>query len=94
MVWSVNSFCCGTAATRPGPSEVAGFRRLVFCPSDERRLLSRNRFLRHCSDPPPPASDFATEIAVLPARHRQIPDPPQHLAKQPPVQMSLGQQQP
>ena len=50
-------------------------------------MLPRNRSLKHCSDPPPSAPDFATAIAVLPARHRQRPDPPQHLAKQPPVQM-------
>ena len=65
-----------------------------FLPSDEPRLPPRNRFLRHSPTLPPSAPDFATAIGVLPARHRQRPDPPQHLAKQAPVQMSLGQQQP
>jgi len=57
-------------------------------------LLPRNRVLRHCSDPPPSAPDFATAIVVLPARHRQCIHPPEHLAKQTPVQMPLGKQQP
>ena len=30
----------------------------------------------------------------LPTRHRQRPDPSQHVAEQPPVQIPLGQQQP
>ena len=32
--------------------------------------------------------------ATLPTRHRQRPDPSQHVAEQPPVQIPLGQQQP
>ena len=32
--------------------------------------------------------------AMLPARQRQRPDPPQHVAEQSPVQMPLNQQQP
>src|SRR6266436_9621677 len=39
----------------------------------------------------PSASGFATAIGVLPARHRQHIDPSEHPAKQPPLQMSLGQ---
>ena len=31
---------------------------------------------------------------ALTTRHRQCPDPRQHVAEQPPVQMPLGQQQP
>ena len=75
------------------PAKIAGSHG-SFCPSDQPRLLPRNRLLRHLSGPPPWASDFAAAIGVLPARDRQRPDPPQHLAKQAPVQMSLGQQQP
>jgi hypothetical protein len=56
--------------------------------------LPRNRVLRHCSDPPPSAPDSATAIVVLPARHRQCIHPPENLAKQTPVQMPLGKQQP
>ena len=81
-------------AARAGPSEISGVQTVRFCPSDEPRLLPRNRFLRHYSDPPPSAPDFAAAIGVLPARHRQRPDPPQHLAKQPPRQMTLRQEQP
>ena len=33
-------------------------------------------------------------LAALPSGHRQRPDPAQHVTEQPPVQMSLGQQQP
>ena len=62
------------------------------CTSDEPRLLPRNRFLGHGSDPPLSTPDFATPIGVLSARHRI--DPSKHLAKEPPVQMSLRQQQP
>src|ERR1019366_5859202 len=40
------------------------------------------------------APDFATAIGVLPARHRQSPNPQQHLAKKAPVQLPFGQQQP
>src|SRR5712692_3425613 len=58
----------------------AGFCRLTS--PDCCRVID---FLRHFSDPPPSAPDFATTIGVLPARHRQRIDPPQHLAKQPPV---------
>jgi hypothetical protein len=64
-----------------GPREIAGSPRLVI-PSDEPRLLSRSLFLRHCSDPPPSASDFATAIGVLPRWHRQHTDRRQRLAKQ------------
>jgi len=77
-----------------GPPRSRGSVGSFFVRLRGARLLSRNRFLRHRSDLPPSASDFATEIAGLPARHWQSPDPPRHLAKQPPMQMSLGQQQP
>src|SRR5271170_2056421 len=36
-----------------------------FCPSDELRLLPWNRFLRHCSDPPPSTPDLTTAINML-----------------------------
>ena len=56
-------------ATRAGPARSPGARRLVFARLTSPRLRPRNRFLRHCSDPPPSAPDFATAIRVLPARH-------------------------
>jgi hypothetical protein len=65
-----------------------------FCLSDEPRLLSRNKFLRHCSDPSPSDPDFATAIGVLPPRHRQRPDPPQLLAKHAPVVPGVVDQSP
>ena len=81
-------------ATRASPSEINGVPTARFCPSDESRFPPRNRF----SDTAPiltrSAADFATAIVVLTRWHRQCPDPPQHLAEQPPVQMPLGQQQP
>src|SRR6266851_7828943 len=80
--------------TRAGPSEISGVPTARFCPSDEPRLLPRNRFLRHCSDPPPSAPDFATAFGMLPARQRQRIDPPQHLAKEASMQMPAGKQQP
>ena len=64
-----------------------------FCASDEPRLPPRHRFLRHLTVPSQWSQDFAAAIGVLPVLHRQRPDPPQHLAKQAPVQMSLGQPQ-
>ena len=39
-------------------------------------------------------SDFLSERDGLTTRHRQRPDPAQHVAEQPAVQMPLGQQQP
>jgi hypothetical protein len=65
-----------------------------FVPFDEPRLLPRNQFLRHCPNHPPSTPDFTAAVGVLPARHRQRQYPPQHLAKQTPAHMSLGQQQP
>jgi hypothetical protein len=79
---------------RAGSREVAGFRRLVFCPPDAPRLLPRNQFLRDYADLPPSAPDFVIAIRVLTRWHRQRPDPPQHLDKQTPVQMPHSQQQP
>lgn len=75
------------------PAKIAGPHG-SFWPSDEPRLLPCTRFLRYLSGPPAWAPHFATAIGVLPVWHRQRPDPPQHLTKQAPVQMPLGQQQP
>jgi hypothetical protein len=75
---------------RAGRREISRVPTARCCASDEPRLLPRNRFLRHYSDPLPSTPDFVSAIGVLPARRRQRPDPPQHLAKQPPVQMPLG----
>jgi hypothetical protein len=75
------------------PARSARLRRLVFA-----RLASPAccRVIDFSDTAPTllPQPHFATAIGVLPAPHRQSPDPSQHLAKQPPVQMSLGQQQP
>jgi len=53
--------------TRASSSEISGVPAARFYSSDEPLFLPRNRFLRHCSDPPPSAPDFATAIGVLPA---------------------------
>ena len=53
-------------------------------------VFQPNRFLRHGSDLPPSAPDFATAIGVPSARHRRPPASPQHLAKRPEMQMRLG----
>ena len=39
-----------------------------FCHLTSPACYSRNRFLRRCSDLPPPAPDFATAIRALPGR--------------------------
>ena len=65
-----------------------------YCASDEPGLPPRHRFLGHLTVPSQCSPDFAAAIGVLSVRHRQRPDPPQHLAKQVPVQTSLGQHQP
>jgi hypothetical protein len=74
------------------PAESAESLQLV-CPYDKPRLLLRNRFLRHCFDPPPSTPGLTTADGVLPPLHGQ-PIDSHHLAEQSPVQMSLGQQQP
>src|SRR6266849_10914947 len=83
-IWaSVSRIVCSSCPghnefpTRASPSGISAAPTARFCPSDGPRLLPRNRFLRHCSDPPPSALDFATAIGVLAAQHRQHPDPPQ-----------------
>jgi hypothetical protein len=85
---STTKFSPEQAPARPRGSDGS------FLPSDEPRLLTRNRVLRHRSDPFPSTPDFATAIGVLPARHRQRPDPPEHRPEQASMQMPLGQQQP
>jgi len=77
-------------ATRAGPREIAGFRQLVFARLTSPACCRAIDF----SDTTPILLTRAQILQPLPARHRQRIDPPQHLAKQPPVQMSLGQQQP
>ena len=77
----------------PAPRDHRGFDNSFFS-CDEARLLPRNRFLRHCSDPLPSIADFATAIRVLSARHRQFIVLSKHLANQSPVRMSLYQQKP
>jgi hypothetical protein len=79
-------------ATRAGPNEISSVSSGWFSPSDKPRLLLCNHFLRHCSDSPSSAPEFATAIAMLAARDQQRRDSSEHLAKQPPVQMSLSQQ--
>src|SRR6266849_3009955 len=100
-IWaSVSRIVCSSCPghnefpTRASPSGISAAPTARFCPSDGPRLLPRNRFLRHCSNPPPSAPDFATAIGVLPARQRQRIDPPQHLAKEASMQMPAGKQQP
>jgi hypothetical protein len=67
-------------ASRAGPNEFSGVSSAGFSPSDKPRLLLCNHFLRYCSDSPSSAQEFATAIAVLPARDRQRRDSPEHMA--------------
>ena len=46
------------------------------------------------ADPRQPAYAGCSGPSALPSRHRQRPDPVQHVTEQPPVQMPLGQRQP
>src|ERR1039458_1111886 len=50
--------------TGAAPNEAAGFRRLVLCPSEAPRLLSRNRFLRHYADLLPSAVSTGISTAM------------------------------
>jgi hypothetical protein len=72
-------------ATRAGPNEISSVSSGWFSPSDKARLLLCNHFLRHWSDSPSSAPEFATAIAMLAARDQQRRDSSEHLAKQPPV---------
>ena len=64
-------------------------------PLDQADPLLPRRFLRHPYDPPPLKNQIShPKGTVLAARHRQRPDPRQHLAEQLPVQIPLGQKQP
>jgi hypothetical protein len=70
-------------------SRSARFRRLFFARLTSPACCRVIDF----SDTAPilfPRPQIATAIGVLPARHRQRIDPPQHLAKQLPVQMWRG----
>ena len=69
-------------AFRSGPVKVFRQRRAAPLPTPLRPCLSAT-----------PRSGCSA-LAALASRHRQRPDPPQHLAEQLPVQMPFGQEQP
>ena len=81
---SYASTALDTTNLPPGqpPARPAGFPTARFvCLSDEPGLLLRNRFLRHCSDPPLSASRsfdqvHAMDAGVLTDAHRHIPRSP------------------
>src|SRR5271167_2746879 len=82
------------SAIRVGPNEFdgvssTGFRCLTNLAGCGAIIFS-DTAPTHFPQPP----KFATAIAVLPAGHRQRPDSPEHLAKQPRVQVSLDLQHP
>lgn len=76
------------------PSEISGVPTVGLCRLTSPACRHANDFSDTAPTLLPRPQIFATAIGVLPARHRQSADPPQHLAKQASMQMPLGEQQP
>jgi hypothetical protein len=81
-----------TATVNKFLSELRGSHGILVSPG-EPPIAAAEPISQTALRPDPAAPDFPTAIGVLPARHPQQPDPPQHLAKQPPVQMSASKNQ-
>jgi len=93
-VWCIVRFSCpghNQFATRAGPWGRLRGSEGTLVPPDELRLLPRNRFLRHCSPTLLPRSQILQPQSECYPLGTAALRSAQHLAKQAPVQMPLGQ---